>query len=285
MAEPRADGPRVKASSGTDGDSLQQLGRGLAVLSLFAGDGAVTPAAGWSQSEISRALSLAPSVTHRLLGTLCERQFLVRDIGTRRFRLGPMIARLGVAAVQQADLVGVAKVHLLRLRDRCKEDTFLSVPDGDAVVTADVVPGPHLLRVGAFVGMRLPLHCTASGKCLLAWLDESEAKTRLGPPPYERRTRQTHTTWTSVARDLVATRRRGYAFSDQESEIGLMGYAAPVYDARDMVVAAIAVSLPQERANPDFVQNHLLPNLLTTARMVSRALGASLATPTQVKDR
>ena len=78
--------------------------------------------------------------------------------------------------------------------------------------------------------MRLPAHCTALGKCLLAQLPAEVARAALDEEPYERRTERTLTTWTELAADLAAIREcgRGDLRGGIRGRAGLVGRAGAV---------------------------------------------------------
>jgi IclR family acetate operon transcriptional repressor len=100
--------------------------------------------------------------------------------------------------------------------------------------------------------MRLPAHCTALGKCLLAQLPNDVARAALGKEPYERRTQRTITTWASLAADLAAIRDAGVSVSEEEYEVGLVSFAVPLRWLHGPGTAAINVSLPVSRAGAEF---------------------------------
>ena len=122
------------------------------------------------------------------------------------------------------------------------------------------------------IGMRLPAHCTALGKCVLAQLSEDLAQVTLGAEPYERRTDRTLTTWSDLAADLAAIRERGYSISEEEYEVGLISIAVPVHWLDGPGSGAINVSLPATRATPE-VREHLTERLRQAAGEIDREIG------------
>jgi IclR family acetate operon transcriptional repressor len=126
--------------------------------------------------------------------------------------------------------------------------------------------------------MRLPAHCTALGKCLLAQLPEPSARGALGPEPYQPLTERTRTSWGALAADLETIRRAGVAVSDEEYEIGLVSIAAPVHWIDGPGTGAINVSLPASRATPGF-RAELTGRLLEAAHAIDREMAMSNPTP------
>ncbi len=100
----------------------------------------------------------------------------------------------------------VARPHLLRLASDVQETVNVAILEGADVVYLLSETGDRLLAARVSVGMRLPAHCTALGKCLLAQLPAEVARARLAEEPYERRTGRTLTTWMELVADLGAIR-------------------------------------------------------------------------------
>ena len=242
--------------------SVGTLARGLDVLGLFASAGPEL-----SQTQISEALGLPMPTVHRLVAVLSERGWLSRDPATRRLRLGLEMARLVPALLAGLELPEVARPHVLRLVSRVQETVNVAILQGDEIVYLVSEAGDRLLAPRVAVGMRLPAHCTALGKCLLAQLPDELARAALGAEPYERRTRRTRITWRRLAGDLGAIRAAGVAISEEEYEVGLVSIAVPVRWMSGPGTAAINVSLPAARATPS-VRDGLTSELRRAARAI-----------------
>lgn len=229
------------------GRSVGTLGRGLDILELVADRGGEL-----SQTEIGVALRLPHATVHRLTNVLAQRGLLERVPDTRRLRLGLDLTRLIQPLLAGLRLPELARGPLAALAAQTGETANLAVLAGADVVYLVSESGGRLLTLVAPVGMRLPAHCTALGKCLLAFLPEPLARTALGPEPYESRTARTLTSWKKLAPALAEVRRTGAALSDEEYEVGLMSIAVPVAWTGGPGSASINVSLPSSRARPRF---------------------------------
>ena len=239
------------------------------MLELFA-----TSAPELSQKEISDSLGLPMPTVHRLTALLTERGWLNRDPATRRLRLGLEMARLVPALIAGMRLPELARPYLLRLASDVQETVNVAILEGPDIVYLLSESGDRLLTSQVTVGMRLPAHCTALGKCLLAQLPEDMARAALGDEPYERRTEYTQTTFEQLAPDLAAIREKGVSVSDQEYEVGLVSIAVPVRWIDGPGTGAINVSLPSTRATPAF-RDELTRGLLAAGREIDREMGAS----------
>lgn len=228
-------------------NSVGTLARGLDVLELFA-----SASGEFSQTEISEALNLPMPTVHRLVAVLTERGWLDRDPASRRLRPGIEMVRLVPALIGGMRLPELTRPRLIRLASELRETVNLATLQGAEVVYVLSESADRLLTSHVTVGMRLPAHCTALGKCLLAQLPQDVARVALGDEPYERRTERTLTTWTSLAEDLAAIREAGVSISEEEYEVGLVSVAVPVLWVHGPGTGAINVSLPAARATAEF---------------------------------
>ena len=254
-------------------ESTGTLSRGLDVLELFAAAGPEL-----SQKQISEALGLPMPSVHRLVAVLTERGWLDRDPASRRLRLGLDMARLVPALLAGLRLPELARPHAQRLVSRVRETVNLATLEGADVVYLLSESGDRLLAPRVAVGMRLPAHCTALGKCLLAQLPADLARGALGNEPYAQRTDRTLTTWRRLAADLAAIRDSGVAVSEEEYEVGLVSIAAPVRWIDGPGSAAINVSLPAARATRSF-RDELTDGLREAARQIDVEMSVPKARP------
>ena len=101
------------------------------------------------------------------------------------------------------------------------------------------------------MGLRLPVHATALGKCLLAQLDGQDARRVAGREPYPALTPRTVTSWEKLRAQLERVRRDGVAYSREEYEVGLRSSAVPLAWVDGDGPVAVNVSLPSSRAGRD----------------------------------
>jgi IclR family acetate operon transcriptional repressor len=248
--------------------SVGTLARGLDILGLFA-----SGAPELSQTEMSAALGLPLPTVHRITAVLAERGYLERDARTRRYRLGLELARLLPPLLAGLRLPELARAHVARLAADTGETVNLAVLQDGEIVYLLSESGGRLLGTRTPVGTRLPSHCTALGKCLLALLPEETARDAAGPEPYEERTASTLTTWAALQPALARIRRDGVAQSWEEYEIGLASIAVPVGWLDGPGSAALNVSLPTTRATRAF-RGKLVARLREIAARIEAGLAA-----------
>jgi IclR family acetate operon transcriptional repressor len=194
---------------------------------------------------LSAATGLAKSTTSRLLLAL-ERNGLVRRDDHGRFLPGEMFVSFAWRGGAEAGLVAVAQPFLQRLGQVTGETINLGVASNELVEAIAQVDSTYLIGGTNWVGMSVPLHCSALGKVLLAY---GAAQAPAGP--LERRTDKTITGEGALQADLAGARARGYAVTDGELEPGLIAVAAPIRGFGGDVVAALSVSAPAARMTRD----------------------------------
>jgi DNA-binding IclR family transcriptional regulator len=226
---------------------------------------------GMTISQLARELGINKGTMRDLLETLRAHGLLERDEERKHYRLGPRLARLGMAALGQLDLARVAHAYLIDLAHLIGGAVLLVVRDGDrATIVEKADAGQVAVEVSATVGRRIPLAAGACGKVFLSAVDSAEVERHLANL---RPTARTIRDRALYARELESVRQLGYATDDEEYLTGVRATAAPVYDARGRVVAAVLVvgltgSLPVD----DLAATG--EATAATARAISTALGA-----------
>jgi len=223
-------------------------------------------------SELSRQLGVHKSTVSRLMRTLEHGGLLSRNPETERYRLGVDLIGLAAQVVSYADVRQVARPFLRELAEGCQETVNLSVLDAGQVVNLEQF-APHARRIKNIgrVGRRMPPHCTAAGKMLLAYLPQDELD-RILHDGLQRFTLQTITDPAELRRELDRVRERSYATVREELEDGLNVVAAPVHDHTGQVVASVSVAGPAYRVTPALFPD-LAARLMDTAAKISERLG------------
>ena len=195
-------------------------------------------------TEIAASLGVHKSTASRLAGVL-ERAGLLTRSG-RRFRLGLEVIRLGTLALRSLDFLAAMQPAMDKLSQQTGETVNLAVPDGADVLNLAEVPSTYILNSsGGWIGRRTRPHAVANGKVLLAYGAIPV------PPKLERYTAQTITTRQALNAELETVRRNGYATAVAELEDGLVAVASPVLDSAGACIAALSVSGPAFRMQPE----------------------------------
>jgi DNA-binding IclR family transcriptional regulator len=192
-------------------------------------------------SELAATTGLAKSTTSRILSAL-ERNGLLRREPGGAFSPGEAFVKYALRGNAETDLVAVALPFLERLGELSHETINLGVVRNGMVEQIAQVDSRFVLGGTNWLGRSVPMHCTALGKVFLA-----SGAAVLPSGRLERLTPKTITVRSMLEEELVDVRRRGYAVTDEELELGLAAVAAPVRRREGAVVAAISVSGPSTR--------------------------------------
>ncbi|MEP6733299.1 MAG: IclR family transcriptional regulator [bacterium] len=196
--------------------------------------------------EVSHLLSRPKSTVSRWLSAMERADFLERSAESGRYRLSLRLAALGEVARQTTNLQRSARPSLSWLAALTGETANLTVLVGTMAVNVEVADSPRPVMHVGWVGRRLPVHATASGKVLLAHADASTLAGVL-TTGLQRYTDETIADVDALLADLELVRARGYATVWGEMESDLAAVATPVRDHRGIVVAAIAIGGPVSR--------------------------------------
>jgi DNA-binding IclR family transcriptional regulator len=229
-------------------------------------------------SELARRTGVAKASVHRLCNDLVEWGILERSGDS--FRLGPRLFELGQRVPARRSLCDAALPFMEDLFVATMQNVHLAVLEGTEVMYAEKIVGRRSVPVPSQVGGRLPLHCTATGKCLLAF-GPDELLARTIDSGLSARTHRSIVAIERLESELAAVRERGFALEKEEAHRGFASIAAPLFGARNHVVAAIAIttSVAELRAN------EYVPALLAASRGLSRRLGARLSSGADVEPR
>ncbi len=251
------------------------LSKTASILSLFSADRPELGAA-----EIAQLLRRPRSSVYRLLAQIVAVGFLEYDENEGSYRLGIRLAALGELARSTTSLQRLSRQALIDLTAATGELSVLMVLSGDEGVTVDVVESVHLLNVPGTLGARFPLHATAGGKVLLAYLPESRREALLSRP-LAKLTQATITSRATLRRQLEQVRKAGYAWQESEWVDDVYAAAAPVFDHRGAVVATIGAATVASRWKPAHARA-LTRAVVKAADRVSRAQGYGLASRPKV---
>lgn len=246
---------------------VEAVRRALKILRCFSVD---RPELGIS--DIARELGMHKSTVHRLLITFEMEGFLHRVNGAR-YALSWTLFELGSAVPALQGIRSAVMRSLESLVDATGETAHLSVLEGGEVLYVEKVESANQLRMPSAVGRRVPVHCTALGKVLLAGLDDGDVARLLGKATLSRFTANTITDSAALMDEVRRVREKGFAVDREEIEEGLMCVAGPIVDEMDGTCAAISIAGPASRVQVRLEDN--ITTIKSIAASLSRDLGAN----------
>jgi DNA-binding IclR family transcriptional regulator len=229
--------------------------------------------------EVAQALDVKVTTAYHLLNTLIAAGYINRDSGGA-LRIGARAAVLYNGMLRQfrpdEDLGPIAE----RLSAETTETVYLCQLTKSGVVVQKLVEGIHAVRVtGLHVGYSGLEHARASGKAVLAFMDEPDRKAMLERSTSAMTASARRTTLAELDREIDVIRDQGWALDEEHFQVGASCVAAPYFRSDGQVVGSIAVSAPCTRfadAKPA-----LIAAVVAAARDASAVLGHREATPSQ----
>lgn len=223
-------------------------------------------------TELLRAGNLPKATLHRILATLMREGLLRHDAYSKTYQLGFRLLELAHEVWSDFDLRLAAQDELVRLRNAVGETAQLAVLDGDSVVLIASEEAGRDLRLTSKVGLRLPLHASALGKVIVAYLEPHKQVELLESLTMQAFTDRTLTTLGDLRRELDLTRARGYAVETMEFDKSAAGVAAPIFDIEGRPIGAVAFS--GAPSHLDATRAHSLSStLIGAARTISHNAG------------
>ena len=267
-AEAAPEGASVPAgATGAARATHRSLERGLGVLECVAASKGPV-----SLAEMSRRLGLHRSTAHHLMRSLVGLGYLRQEERSRGYALTQKLHQLTGRLWTAEQLGDIAQPFLEDLSRATGEGTSLAAwVDGIVTIAAKrEATGP--VRVVQDVGGDRPIHCTAVGKALAAWLPQADVNAALARTRMQKLTPRTITTRAAFAAELRRVLAAGFAIDDEEQFLGLRCIAMPVFCHTGRVVASMCVVGPKQRMTHQKLQVVRVP-LAESSRKLSERLG------------
>ena len=207
---------------------------------------------------ISSRLGFAKPTVFRLLNILLAQGLVERDLHGRRFQASAKFRQMGIGLLA-SDSVRSERIAIIkRLVTTLGETCNFNIRDGNEVLYLDRIETTAPIRLHIDSGMRVPLHCTASGKLFLSFLTEKQIRGILGHEPFDRYTAKTMTNYKTLLPAIDRIISQGYALDDCEYLEGSVCVAVPVRDQKQKVFAALAAHGPTPRFNLALAEKSVL---------------------------
>lgn len=248
--------------------SVPALEKGLDVLEcLAAQERALT------QAQLARALGRGASELFRILTTLERRGFVHRDPVSGTYSLTLRMYELGHAHSPYERLLLAAERPMRALSEKVGESCHLSVIHRGRVLGLFQEESPARVRLSIAMGSSLPLVRGASGRLLLAFLeDERRGETLRLDTEFPRLSEEEQL---NLLQRLALIRARGYETARDETVAGVIDLAMPVGGIGSRVRAALTVTA-LSRTGEAFDEEGALRALRQTADVIGREAGLIL---------
>jgi DNA-binding IclR family transcriptional regulator len=215
--------------------------------------------------DISKSLNLSKATASRIMNTLAEYGFLLRNPETRKFSLGPWFIAMGLTVSESLhkSLVTLARPHIDRLCREIDETVTFTVFFAPNVVIVYIANKPGMIKINIEVGQITQPNASASAKSIYAFLDPNIADAFL-KKELERHTPNTITDRDTLKDHYQKIRACGYAIDNEEAQLGLNALGVPVFNAAGQPIGSVsAVGLSS--ADKWGSDSPILPKLRETA--------------------
>lgn len=263
MATPE---PMRQKSQSSKSGLVQSVDRALQILNFLS-----TRPDGFALTTISQELGLNISTCHHLISTLAYRNYVEQDPQTKRYMLGPKVLHLKNIALAASDLYAQALPVLRELNQTSQETVHLAVLRNDELLTVAKLDALHSVRINRPDDARA-IHCTATGKSILAFLPESEQERLLDLYGMVKFTPKTIVDPDQLQEELQRVREQGYALDIEEFNPGVCCIGAPIRNHAGEVLGSFSVSVPVFRADYARMQE-LVGMVLEAGQKISYKLG------------
>lgn len=222
-------------------------------------------------TEIANRLGYNKSTTHIILKTLTDENYLIFDLKTKKYSLGFKLLELAGRITYGRDLRDIAIPIMQELSETCEEDITLNIlVEGRRVCTA-MAESQSFVRHIIPVGKALPLHCSAAGKVLLAYMEPEEANTVIQKYGLTKFTSKTITNKKILLSQLDLLRKKGFGESRNEYGKDAAALAFPIFNGKNELVAALSIQTTITRLNKDAKKRYVSEGI-KAANSISRYL-------------
>jgi len=244
-------------------DFVLSLARGLRVIEAFDGR-----QQGLSIADIARTTELSRAAVRRLLITL-ELLGYIESNG-RKYRLRHRVLHLGMSYLSSDSLATVSQPVVQKITDELGESSSVCVLDGDEVLCVAGAVRRGLMSLDVVTGSRLPVHCTAAGRVLLAALAEEQLAAHLERIELKALTAKTIVSREVLSCDVRRVREQGFSMIDEELEAGIRAIAVPIVSKDGHVAGSLGVGALASRVSLDELSSRFLPELREQARAIGQ---------------
>lgn len=225
-----------------------------------------------SLTDIATTVNLPKATALRILQTLAERNYVLRDDVSKSFIPGPMLWPMQQPNVARQTLVTSVKPALEQLAAESGETAHVAVLDGQWITYLDVVEPISRIRAWLRPGETVPANCVASGKAILAFKAPAVVEAFLSNQ-LARTTDKSIISPEALRRSIDHSKRVGYGVVKGEWDRDLHAISVPIFGPTGDPVGAIGLSGPAMRMDDDRIENDLFPVLKAHSDKISKAFG------------
>ncbi len=217
---------------------------------------------------LSKDLHINKTVIYRILQTLSNRGYLVKNERYHNYSPGFKLIELGSRTQEKIELHSIVRPYLEELSQQTGETVNLGVLTGNQVAYLDKIESSNFLRTDLRIGTRVPVYCSGLGKAILSHLNDHSILDNI---KFEQYTSKTITDKQNLLSELKKIREQGYCLDDEEYIPGVRCIAVPILSGDKKVKGALSVAGPSFR-----LSNERLDQLIHDLKLVVSQLNKKL---------
>jgi IclR family KDG regulon transcriptional repressor len=203
-----------------------------------------------SLQEVSTRTGVSKTSVLRILFTLGQLGYVERNKETGKYQVGFKIMETARRSLSRRNLVQIARPYMQQLHAKFDETINLAVLRHHEIIYVEIIESSQSFRMVTEVGSKVPMHATALGKAIGAFLPENEMRYIVNGSEMTRFTPRTIRTRDKFQRVVERVRQHGYAIDNEENEQNAFCIAAPILNGKEHSTAAISVAGPTHRVKP-----------------------------------
>jgi IclR family transcriptional regulator, KDG regulon repressor len=225
-----------------------------------------------SLTELSEMTGFNKATVYRLVSTLVKRRFLYQVRKNGRYSLGLKMIDCSAAIRRNLKFIDLSYLYLGKINAAHNTAVNLTILDVDkSLMVEEVGISSQGIPASTMISKRLPLHCTACGKVLLAFMPEKDRRLLYSRNSLKAFTRNTIIDVFQLERELEQIRKDGVAYDKEDYKPGLWAIAVPVYSAKNEIIAAASIIVPPSRTDSESIK-YLTGVIKTCGKELSQAI-------------
>ncbi len=220
-----------------------------------------------SLNEISGKVKLNKSTIHGILNTLLLNGYIDQNHDNSKYMLGKkFISKSGIVPSNLL-FKNFSEKYVQPLSEKYNVTSHLLIYEQKELYTLKLyIPSSAYYAISSIIGKRIPFHATASGKIILAYMDQEEFNRYLTINPLKPFTPKTITDISLLETNLATIRKQGYSLEDEEVELGVFSIACPIFNQFNKIFATVSISASVSQDNN---LDEIIADLKAAARKIS----------------
>ena len=223
-------------------------------------------------TDIAEETGISKSTVHRLLQTLQQEGFVKQRKNYAKYELGMTILKLHTIYSQNSTLYNATLDTLLTLSEQTNGVAHIAVFEHEAIVYLNKVAKQQVIELKSHIGHTNFVHCTATGRVLLAHQCDDVVQ-RVLRQPLKRFTPRTLIEPSRLYEELAHVRKQGYAVVEGEYNVTMTSMAVPIVNPTGHVIAAVNIVIPSKQLD-DLKKQRYITLLQHEAMRVKKRLAA-----------